>query len=38
MYLIVIVAVFAVVGFSMLLSINKIKDDNIIETLKEDLI
>ena len=38
MYLIVIVAVFTVVGFSMLLSINKIKDDNIIETLKEDLI
>ena len=36
MYLIVIAAVFAVVGLSMLLSVNKIKDDTIIEALKID--
>ena len=36
MYLAVIAAVFAVVGLSMLLSINKLKDDSIIEALKED--
>ena len=38
MYLIVAVAVFAVVGLSMLFSVNKIKDDNIIEALKQDAI
>ncbi|MBQ9589805.1 MAG: ABC transporter permease [Butyrivibrio sp.] len=32
----VIVAVFVLLGISMALSINKIKDDNIIEALKED--
>ena len=37
MYLIVIVAVFAIVGLSMLLSANRIKDDNIIEALKVDV-
>ena len=36
MYLMVIVAVFVLLGISMFLSINKIKDDNIIEALKED--
>lgn len=38
MYLIVIAAVFGVVGIGMLLSANKIKDDNIIEALKEDAV
>jgi putative ABC transport system permease protein len=38
MYVIVIVAVFAILGVSMALSINKIKDDNIIEALKEDAV
>ncbi len=37
MYIIVIAAVFGIVGFSMLLSIHKIKDDSIIETLKEEM-
>ena len=36
-YLIVIIVVFSVIGISMLLSINKIKDDEIIEVLKEDI-
>ncbi|WP_026653877.1 ABC transporter permease [Butyrivibrio proteoclasticus] len=38
MYVIVVAVVFAVVGLSMLLSINKIKDDNIIDALKEDAV
>ncbi len=37
-YIAVIAAVFAVVGVSMLLSINKIKDDSIIEALKYDMV
>lgn len=37
-YVVVIVAVFAILGISMGLSINKIKDDNIIEALKEDAV
>ena len=37
-YAAVIAAVFAVVGLSMLLSIHKLKDDSIIEALKEDAI
>ena len=37
-YLIMIFAVFAVVGLCMLLSSNKIKNDNIIEALKEDAV
>ena len=36
-YLAVIVAVFAVIGLSMLLSISKIKNDEIIAVLKEDI-
>ncbi len=36
MYAAVTVSVFAVVGLSMLLSINRIRDDSIIEALKED--
>lgn len=36
MYIVVIVAVFAIVSLSLLLSVNKIKNDNIIETLKSD--
>ena len=36
MYAAVTVAVFAVVGLGMLLSVNKIRDDSIIEALKED--
>lgn len=38
MYVTVMAGVFGVVGFSMLLSIYKIKDDNIIEALKEDVV
>ena len=38
MYAAVTVGVFAIVGISMALSINKIKDDNIIEALKEDAV
>jgi putative ABC transport system permease protein len=37
-YAVVIVAVFGILGISMGLSIHKIKDDNIIETLKEDAV
>ena len=37
-YGIVIVAVFAVVSISMFLGLNKIKDDSIIEALKEDVV
>lgn len=36
-YACVILAVFLIVGFSMLYSINKIKKDSIIETLKQDI-
>lgn len=38
MYIIMIFVVFAVVGLCMLLSSNKIKNDNIIEALKEDAV
>jgi putative ABC transport system permease protein len=38
MYIIMIFAVFSVVGLCMLLSSNKIKNDNIIEALKEDAV
>ncbi|MCR5501398.1 MAG: ABC transporter permease [Lachnospiraceae bacterium] len=38
MYGAVIMAVFAILGISMLLSVNRIRDDNIIEALKEDAI
>ncbi|SHI74828.1 putative ABC transport system permease protein [Butyrivibrio fibrisolvens DSM 3071] len=38
MYFIIVLAVFGIVGFSMLLSASKIKDDNIIEALKCDVI
>ena len=38
MYGAVIIAVFAILALSMALSINTIKDDNIIETLKEDAV
>lgn len=38
MYFVIVVAVFAIVGFSMLLSAGKIKDDNIIEALKCDVL
>ena len=37
LYLLVIIVVFALVGLSMLLSVNKIKDDTIIDVLKEDI-
>ena len=37
-YFLVVVAVFAIVGLSMLLSSAKIKDDNIIEALKGDMV
>ena len=37
-YGVVIVAVFGILGISMGLSVNKIKDDNIIEALKEDAV
>ena len=37
LYLIVIAVVFAVIGLTMLYSVRKLKDDNIIETLKEDI-
>ena len=36
MYAVVVIAVFGILGISMALSISKIKDDNIIEALKED--
>ena len=38
MYILVIAAVFAVVGASMLLSVNKIKGDSIIEALKNEMV
>lgn len=38
MYLIVIIAVVLFVGLTMLYSINKIKDDNIIENIKNDIL
>ena len=38
MYGITMIAVFGILGISMALSINKIKDDNIIEALKEDAV
>lgn len=37
LYLLVIIVVFALVGLSILLSVNKIKDDTIIDALKEDI-
>ena len=37
MYPVVILVVFAVIGLSMLMSINKIKNDEIIDVLKEDI-
>ena len=37
LYLAVIVVVFAIVGISMLMSISKVKNDEIIEVLKEDI-
>lgn len=36
-YLIVIAVVFAIVGLTMFYSLHKLKDDNIVETLKEDI-
>jgi putative ABC transport system permease protein len=38
MYAVVVMAVFAILGISMALSVSKIKDDNIIEALKEDAV
>lgn len=38
MYILVITAVFAVVGASMLFSVNKLKGDSIIEALKNDMV
>ncbi len=38
MYIAVTAAVFAVVGFSMLLSVNRLKDDSIIEALKYEMV
>ena len=38
MYVVTIIAVFGILGISMALSISKIKDDNIIEALKEDAV
>jgi putative ABC transport system permease protein len=37
MYLIVLIAVFVLVGATMLLSVNKVKNDNIIDSLKTDI-
>ena len=37
-YVLVIVVVFVVVSISMILGLNKIKDDSIIEALKEDVV
>jgi putative ABC transport system permease protein len=37
LYLMVIVVVLLIVGFSMLYSVSKLKNDSIIETLKEDI-
>ena len=38
MYILVIAVVFAVVGASMLLSVNKLKGDSIIEALKNEMV
>ena len=38
MYGVTVIAVFGILGISMALSISKIKDDNIIEALKEDAV
>jgi putative ABC transport system permease protein len=38
MYVVTTIAVFGILGISMALSISKIKDDNIIEALKEDAV
>ena len=38
MYLIGITEVFVIVGVSMVLSVNTIRDDNIIKTLREDAV
>ena len=38
MYILVIVVVFAIVGASMLLSVNKLKGDSIIEALKNEMV
>jgi putative ABC transport system permease protein len=38
MYILAIVVVFVVVGVSMLLSVDKIKNDSIIEALKYDMV
>ena len=38
MYAVIVAAVFGILGISMSLSISRIKDDNIIETLKEDAV
>ena len=37
LYLAVILAVFAIIALTMIYSVRKLKDDNIIETLKEDI-
>ena len=37
MYLLVIIVVFIIIGLSMLMSVSKIKNDEIIEVLKEDI-
>lgn len=37
MYLIVIAVVFAIIGITMLFSVSKLKDDSIVETLKEEI-
>ena len=36
-YIIAVVAVFLIIGIALLYSVTKIKDDNIIETLKQDI-
>jgi putative ABC transport system permease protein len=38
LYIAVILIVFAIVGMSMFYSVSKLKDDSIIETLKEDIL
>ena len=37
LYLAVILVVFAIIALTMVYSVRKLKDDNIIETLKEDI-
>ena len=37
LYLGVILVVFAIIAVTMIYSVRKLKDDNIIETLKEDI-